>query len=37
LAEHGIHSIGRYGTWKFQGIAESVQEGLYVGAALRAR
>jgi len=30
LAHHGIFSIGRYGKWKFQGIAESIKEGLGV-------
>lgn len=28
LQRHGIHSIGRYGAWKFQGIADSVRDGL---------
>jgi protoporphyrinogen oxidase len=28
LARHGIHQIGRYGRWQFQGIAESIKEGL---------
>lgn len=28
LKERGIHSIGRYGKWKFQGIAESIRDGL---------
>jgi protoporphyrinogen oxidase len=31
----GIHAIGRYGSWQFQGIADSVREGLFVGAAAR--
>lgn len=30
LKEHGIISIGRYGKWKFQGIAESFKDGLMV-------
>lgn len=30
LARHGIFSIGRYGKWRFQGIAESIKEGLNV-------
>lgn len=34
LEEHGIHSIGRYGKWKFQGIAESLADGIAMGAAL---
>ncbi|HTP29380.1 MAG TPA: FAD-dependent oxidoreductase [Anaeromyxobacteraceae bacterium] len=34
LAEQGIHTVGRYGRWVFQGIADSVRDGLLVGAAL---
>ena len=30
LREKGIESIGRYGKWKFQGIAESIRDGLSV-------
>lgn len=30
LKKHGIESIGRYGKWKFQGIAESIEDGLGV-------
>jgi protoporphyrinogen oxidase len=32
LAAHSIDSVGRYGAWRFQGIAESIREGLEVGA-----
>jgi protoporphyrinogen oxidase len=32
LAAEGIHQIGRYGAWHFQGIADSVSEGLAIGA-----
>jgi protoporphyrinogen oxidase len=35
LAAVGIDSIGRYGRWTFQGIADSVREGLAAGAAYR--
>ena len=35
LAEHGISSIGRYGRWVFQGIADSIGEGLSAGSALK--
>jgi len=28
LADHGIRQLGRYGRWHFQGIAESIREGL---------
>ncbi len=31
LEEKGIHQIGRYGQWVFQGIADSIGEGLEVG------
>jgi protoporphyrinogen oxidase len=28
LARHGIHQVGRYAAWHFQGIADSVRDGL---------
>ena len=28
LEDHGIHSIGRYGAWKYSFMEESVKEGL---------
>lgn len=28
LKEHNIFQLGRYGQWKFQGIAESIQDGM---------
>jgi protoporphyrinogen oxidase len=31
LAADGIHQAGRYGTWQFQGIADSVSDGLDIG------
>jgi protoporphyrinogen oxidase len=31
LAEHDIYQVGRYGQWKFQGIAESIRDGLVAG------
>ena len=37
LEAHGILQIGRYGRWTFQGIADSVRDGLYAGAAHRTR
>ncbi len=27
LKDHGIHSIGRYGAWRFQGILDSMKDG----------
>jgi protoporphyrinogen oxidase len=33
LAAVGIEQIGRYGRWRFQGIADSIAEGLAAGAA----
>lgn len=35
LEQHGIYQAGRYGRWTFQGIAESLREGLLIGAALK--
>lgn len=35
LEKHDVHQIGRYGRWVFQGIAESIHEGLAAGTALR--
>jgi protoporphyrinogen oxidase len=37
LAEHDIQMVGRYARWTFQGIADSLRDGLYVGAANRLR
>jgi protoporphyrinogen oxidase len=36
LEAHGVHQVGRYGRWTFQGIADSIRDGLAAGAALRA-
>jgi protoporphyrinogen oxidase len=36
LAGAGIHAVGRYGRWVFQGIADSIRDGLVTGAAIRA-
>jgi protoporphyrinogen oxidase len=36
LAAHGIHQVGRFARWSFQGIADSVRDGLDAGAARRA-
>ena len=35
LEAQGVYSIGRYGRWLFQGIADSLRDGLYAGAAFR--
>jgi hypothetical protein len=35
LTGHGIYSVGRYGAWRFQGIAASIEEGLAAGRFLR--
>jgi protoporphyrinogen oxidase len=35
LEERGIYPIGRYGRWIFQGIADSLRDGFYFGAAFR--
>jgi hypothetical protein len=34
LEELGVFSIGRYGRWVFQGIADSIRDGLMAGAAI---
>ncbi|MDP9072907.1 MAG: FAD-dependent oxidoreductase [Actinomycetota bacterium] len=31
LTLDGIHQVGRYGAWHFQGIADSVRDGLAIG------
>jgi protoporphyrinogen oxidase len=35
LEAAGIYQVGRYGRWVFQGIADSIREGLAAGAAFR--
>jgi protoporphyrinogen oxidase len=35
LQEHGIYQVGRYGRWVFQGIADSMRDGLVVGSAFK--
>jgi protoporphyrinogen oxidase len=35
LSNYHIHQIGRYGKWKFQGIAESIKDGLSAKALIR--
>lgn len=36
LESHGIYPVGRYGRWVFQGIADSIRDGFFVGASFRA-
>ena len=35
LHDIGIYMSGRYGQWKFQGIADSLRDGLLAGGLLR--
>ncbi|PIE31907.1 protoporphyrinogen oxidase-like protein [candidate division KSB3 bacterium] len=35
LEAHDIYQVGRYGQWRFQGIANSLREGLLTGASLK--
>jgi hypothetical protein len=35
LEENDIVMMGRYAKWSFQGIADSIRDGLYVGATSR--
>lgn len=35
LEKQDVVMVGRYGRWIFQGIADSLRDGLFVGAALR--
>jgi len=35
LSDLGIHQVGRYGRWRFQGIADSIRDGLAAGMDLR--
>lgn len=35
LRENGIYMTGRYGKWQFQGIADSLRDGILAGAGLR--
>jgi len=35
LESHGIHPVGRYGCWTFQGIADSIRDGLRIGSRFR--
>lgn len=35
LERHPIHQVGRFARWIFQGIADSIRDGLFAGAAVR--
>jgi hypothetical protein len=35
LDEQDILMVGRYGRWTFQGIADSLRDGLFVGNTVR--
>ena len=35
LKKHGIVQAGRYGCWKFQGIADSISDGFQAGESVR--
>jgi protoporphyrinogen oxidase len=35
LESHGIATVGRYGRWAFQGIADSIRDGLRLGATMK--
>jgi hypothetical protein len=34
LEDHDVHQVGRYGRWIFQGIADSIRDGLLAGASV---
>jgi protoporphyrinogen oxidase len=34
LEDHNIHQVGRYARWVFQGIADSIRDGLLAGASV---
>lgn len=35
LQQHGIYPVGRYARWTFQGIADSIWDGLMAGASFQ--
>jgi hypothetical protein len=36
LEDQGIYQVGRYGRWRFQGIADSIRDGFVAGSSFRA-
>ena len=37
LEEHSVYMVGRYARWMFQGLADSIRDGLLTGACFRKR
>ena len=37
LEEHSVYMVGRYARWMFQGLADSIRDGLLTGACFRGR
>jgi protoporphyrinogen oxidase len=37
LEEHSVYMVGRYARWMFQGLADSIHDGLLTGACFRKR
>ena len=35
LEDRGIYQVGRYGRWRFQGIADSIRDGFVAGSSFR--
>ena len=35
LKKHAIYQVGRYGKWNFQGIADSIRDGLTIGSGMK--
>lgn len=35
LEKKGVYQIGRYGRWVFQGIAESIKDGFFIGGSFK--
>jgi hypothetical protein len=35
LEDKGVYQIGRYGRWRFQGIADSIRDGFVSGSSFR--
>jgi hypothetical protein len=35
LEDNGVYRIGRYGRWRFQGLADSIRDGFVAGSSFR--